>query len=62
MTLHNTPLLKQNIDSIDDARLLYRLSCKGEPSLTLPRNDPPKWIAAHINAGYTTPAAIIGTT
>ena len=62
MTLHNTPLLKQNIDSIDDARLLYRLSCKGDPSLTLPRNDPPKWIAAHINAGYTTPAAIIGTT
>lgn len=62
MTLHNTPLLKKNIDSIDDARLLYRLSCKGEPSLTLPRNDPPEWIAAHINAGYTTPAAIIDTT
>ena len=59
MTLHNTPLAKRNIDSIDDARLLYRLSCKGEPALTLPRNDPPEWLAAHINAGYTTPPAII---
>ena len=59
MTLHNTPLLKENIDSIDDARLLYRLSCKGEPALTLPRNDPPEWLAAHLTAGYTTPAAII---
>ena len=62
MTLHNTPLLKKNIDSIDDARLLYRLSCKGEPALTLPRNDPPEWLAAHINAAYTTPAAIIDAT
>lgn len=59
MTLHNTPLLKSNIDSLDDARLLYRLSCKGEPALTLPRNDPPEWLAAHITAGYATPAEII---
>ena len=59
MTLHNVPLLKENIDSIDDARLLYRLSCKGEPALTLPRNDPPEWLDAHVTAGYATPAAII---
>ncbi len=59
MTLHNVPRLKENIDSIDDARLLYRLSCKGEPALTLPRNDPPEWLAAHVTAGYATPKAII---
>ena len=60
MTLHNTPLLKANIDSIEDARLLYRLSCKGEPALTLPRRDPPEWLAAHVTAGYATPPDIIG--
>ena len=60
MTLHNSPRVKGNIDSIEDARLLYRLSCKGAPVLTLPRNDPPEWLAAHINAGYATPPAIIG--
>ena len=48
MTLHNSPPIKSNITSIDDARLLYRLSCKGEPSLTLPRNDPQEWLEAHI--------------
>ena len=31
MTLHNSPPIKSNIISIDDARLLYRLSCKGDP-------------------------------
>ena len=61
MTLHNTPLVKHNIGSIDDARLLYRLSCKGEPALTLPRSDPSEWLAAHINAGYTTPPELLGT-
>ena len=60
MTLHNTPLLKTNIDSIEDARLLYRLSCKGEPAPTLPRRDPPEWLAAHVTAGYATPPDIIG--
>ena len=58
MTLHNTPLLKSNIDSLDDARLLYRLSCKGEPALTLPRRDPPEWVAANVTGAYSTPAAI----
>ena len=59
MTLHNTPPLKSNISSIDDARLLYRLSCKGEPALTLPRQDPPEWLAAHIPGGYSTPRALL---
>lgn len=62
MTLHNSPPIKSNIDSIDDARLLYRLSCKGEPVLSLPRRDAPEWLAAHIAGGYTTPPEIIDIT
>ena len=59
MTLHNSPPVKSNIDVIDDARLLYRLSCKGEPTLSLPRKDAPEWLAAHVNGSYVTPREII---
>ena len=59
MTLHNSPPVKSDITSIDDARLLYRLSCKGEPALELPRHDPPEWLAANIAGGYASPAEII---
>ena len=59
MTLHNSPPKKTNISSIDDARLLYRLSCKGEPVLSLPRNDKPEWLRAHVAGGYSTPQKII---
>ena len=59
MTLHNSPPIKSNISSIDDARLLYRLSCKGKPSLSLPRRDETEWLAAHIAGGYSTPQEII---
>ena len=59
MTLHNSPPSKSNINSIEDARLLYRLSCKGEPTLTLPRKDASEWLKRHIPGGYTTPAEII---
>ena len=55
MTLHNSPPMKVGIRSPEDARLMYRLSCKGEPSLTLPRSDQAAWLAAHISTGYTTP-------
>ena len=58
MTLHNSPPIKTNINSIDDARLLYRLSCKGEPALSLPRRDDPEWLKFHAG-GYTTPAEIM---
>ena len=59
MTLHNSPPSKYGIASVDDARLMYRLSCKGEPALTLPRRDDPAWLAEHITGSYTTdPAAI----
>ena len=59
MTLHNSPPMKVNVDDVDDARLLYRLSCKGEPALTLPRTDPADWLAAHIPGGYQTSTTII---
>ncbi len=59
MILHNSPPIKTNIHSIDDARLLYRISCKGEPALTLPRNDVQEWLDQHINGGYVTPKEII---
>ena len=59
MSLHNSPPIKSNISSIDDARLLYRLSCKGEPALSLPRRDEPDWLAAHVAGGYSTPQEIL---
>ena len=59
MTIHVAPPIKENIQSIDDARLFYRISCKGEPALTLPRSDPLDWIDEHIFLGYTTPRAVI---
>ena len=59
MTIHVAPPIKENIQSIDDARLLYRISCKGEPTLTLPRRDSPEWIEEHIFLGYTTPREVI---
>ena len=59
MTLHNSPPIKANIKSLDDTRLLYRLSCKGESALSLPRCDAPEWLRAHIAGSYTTPSEII---
>ncbi len=59
MTLHNSPPIKSNISDLDDARLLYRLSCKGGPALSLPREDAPEWLAAHIAGSYTSPPEII---
>lgn len=54
MTLHTTPFIKETISSIDDVRILYRLSCKGEPAVTLPRNDPSEWLKKNIPGGYST--------
>ena len=59
MTLHNSPPMKVNVHAVEDARLLYRLSCKGEPALTLPRKDADAWLREHIPGGYRTPASII---
>lgn len=60
MSLHASPPIKIGIDRAEDARLLYRLSCKGEPCLTLPRNDDPAWIDTHITGSYRSPDAIVG--
>ena len=54
MTLHNSPPMQINIKSIADARLLYRISVKGTPSLTLPREDHPDWLAKHVTNSYKT--------
>ncbi|MBT5874620.1 MAG: hypothetical protein HOH43_14470 [Candidatus Latescibacteria bacterium] len=61
MTLHNSPPVKSNITSIEDARLLYRLSCKGQPCLALPRKDDPAWLEAHVAGGYRTPLEMLDT-
>ena len=59
MTIHVGPPIKENVQSIDDARLFYRISCKGEPTLTLPRRDSSDWIDEHVFLGYTTPAEVV---
>jgi len=59
VTLHASPPIKTNIDRIEDARLLYRLSSKGEPAPVLPRRDDPAWLNTHIAGGYSSAAEII---
>ena len=59
MTLHVQPPTRENVESLDDVRLIYRMSCKGEPSLTLPRQDSAEWLEENIYLGYKTPGAII---
>ena len=59
MTLHNSPPAKVNINLVDDARLLYRLSWKAKPVVSFPRNDDPEWLETHIAGGYTTPIETI---
>lgn len=54
-TLHTAPPYKSVINHPDDARLMYRISCKGEPSYTLPRLDSDDWIAKNISPAYRTP-------
>lgn len=56
-TLHNAPPAKRIVNNPQDARLMYRISCKGEPSYTLPRTDTDDWVAANILAPYRSPEA-----
>lgn len=60
MSLHTSPPIKTGVDRVEDARLLYRLSCKGEPCLALPRQDDDAWIATHITGNYRSPESIVG--
>jgi alpha-ketoglutarate-dependent taurine dioxygenase len=61
MSVHTSPPIKIGVNRPEDARLLYRLSCKGAPSLVLPRDDDPAWITDHIAGGYRSPESIVGT-
>ena len=54
-TVHNAPPAKSVINTPDDARLMYRISCKGSPSFNLPRKDSEGWITEHISPPYRTP-------
>jgi alpha-ketoglutarate-dependent taurine dioxygenase len=51
-TVHNAPPAKSIINSPNDARLMYRISCKGSPSFDLPRGDSKAWIDEHISPPY----------
>jgi taurine dioxygenase len=53
-TLHVAPPFKRIINTPDDARLMYRMSCKGEPSYVLPRSDPDEWLSQHVTPPYRT--------
>ncbi|MEK9748908.1 MAG: TauD/TfdA family dioxygenase [Pseudomonadales bacterium] len=55
-TLHNAPPAKRIINRPEDARLMYRISCKGEPALTLPRDDTNDWIESNILPPYRSPS------
>ena len=56
-TLHNAPPAKSVINSPEDARLMYRISCKGEPSYSLPRTDSDGWVEANILPPSRSPEA-----
>jgi len=58
-TLHVAPPNKKVINDPADARLMYRISCKGEPSYELPRSDSDEWIATNIVPPYRTPLATV---
>ena len=60
-TVHNAPPAKSVINSADDARLMYRISCKGEPCYQLPRPDSDAWLADNILPAYRTPEALLQT-
>ena len=55
-TVHNAPPAKSIINTPEDARLMYRISCKGEPSFNLPRGDSDEWITDNILPPYRSPA------
>ena len=53
-TLHVAPPTKRPVNDPVDARLLYRISCKGPVSASLPRPDADDWIEANITPPYRT--------
>ena len=59
-TLHNAPACKSVINNPHDARLMYRISCKGEPCFSLPRQDPDEWLDKNITPPYKSPDTYFG--
>ena len=59
-TMHVAPPTKKPVNDPADARLMYRISCKGPASLTLPRADADTWIADNIMPAYQSPAMATG--
>jgi len=57
--MHAIPPMKRGITAEEDARLMYRLSCKGEPCLSLPQRDGQAWLDQHIYGGYSTDEALL---
>ena len=55
-TLHVAPPMKSPVNDPADARLMYRISCKGPASVTLPRSDSDEWIAQNIHPPYRSPS------
>lgn len=51
-TLHVAPPTKRPVNDPADARLLYRISCKGPVCESLPRADSDGWVDANINPPY----------
>lgn len=58
-TLHVAPPSKRPVADPADARLMYRISCKGPTSVTLPRQDTDEWIDANVTPRYRTPVSSI---
>ncbi len=58
-TLHNAPPAKSIVNKPEDARLMYRISCIGEPSYSLPRQDSEDWINTNIVPPYRSPEEYI---
>ena len=54
-TLHVAPPTKKFVDDPADARLLYRISCKGPVSTELPRADTDEWLTANVTPPYRSP-------
>lgn len=56
-TLHTAPPSMLVVNNPDDARLMYRISCKGRPSDRVPRSDDDDWIAGNIVPPYRSPVS-----
>ena len=54
-TLHTAPPNLRIINDPANARLLYRINCKGDPSYSMPRGDSHEWVEANVEPPYRTP-------